>query len=80
MTVKASRDYFLVVMSPLQHIRINVFDASQAEMAELAGVTQSAVSKWESGARVPLMTALINIRREARRRDLPWDDSWFFER
>lgn len=66
-------------MTPWEHIRTKVFRCTQHEMAEIAGVSQGTISKWESGQQAPLSTALKNIRRAAHRRAIPWSDAWFFE-
>lgn len=66
-------------MTPIEHIRKNVFDVSQVVFAEIAGTTQASVSRWERGELEPGRAELIRIRQEARERDLPWHDSWFFE-
>ena len=66
-------------MNPLLHIRKNVFDVTQVEMAAIAEVSQGTVSKWESGALAPDRHELGRIRQEAARRGLTWDDAWFFE-
>ena len=65
-------------MNAMAAIRLKVFRVSQNEMARIAGVSQSTVSKWEAGSQIPLATALRNIRSEAMRRHVPWDDKWFF--
>jgi transcriptional regulator with XRE-family HTH domain len=66
-------------MNTLLRIRLEVFGVSQREMARIACVTQSTISKWESGRQIPLATALENIRREAKRRRVRWNDRWFWE-
>jgi DNA-binding transcriptional regulator YiaG len=66
-------------MNAMLHIRVNVFRVSQYEMARIAQVSQPTVSKWESGLHVPLSTALKNIRQEAKKRRVRWDDAWFWE-
>lgn len=66
-------------MNPMLHIRKNVFGVPQTEMAEIAAVSQGTVSKWENGALVPDHAELDRIRSEAMRRNLEWDDRWFFE-
>jgi DNA-binding transcriptional regulator YiaG len=66
-------------MNPMLHIRKNVFGVPQTEMAEIAAVSQGTVSKWENGALVPDRDELDRIRSEAMRRNLEWDDRWFFE-
>lgn len=66
-------------MNPLVHIRKVVFGATQAEMAEIARVSQGTVSKWEAGSLRPDSAELRRIRDEAAERGLSWDDKWFFE-
>jgi transcriptional regulator with XRE-family HTH domain len=66
-------------MNPLIRIRTQVFDASQSEMAAIAGVSQATISRWETGAGAPDLAALDRIRGEAIRRNLDWNDRWFFE-
>lgn len=63
-------------MNVWQRIRVNAFGVSQPEMARIAGVTQSTVSRWESGTHVPLLRVFAKIRSEAKRRRIKWDDSW----
>jgi transcriptional regulator with XRE-family HTH domain len=65
-------------MTPLHHIRVNVFRVTQVEMAAIAGVRQSTVSRWDNGANEPTRRKLQRIRDEAIRRGLQWDDRWFF--
>jgi transcriptional regulator with XRE-family HTH domain len=66
-------------MSPIKHIRKNLFDVSQAVFGEIAGMTQASVSRWETGEQTPSHTEMSRIRDEAKRRGLRWDDLWFFE-
>lgn len=65
-------------MNPLLHIRRDIFSLTQAEMADMAGVRQATVSRWERGLMSPTLKRLSRIRREAQRRKLPWDDNWLF--
>lgn len=65
-------------MSPIRHIRREVFKATQAEFATLAGVTQASVSRWEAGG-APSLDEMQAIRRAAAERDIEWNDAWFFE-
>ena len=65
-------------MNTMYRIRTVVFRCSQYEMAEIVGVSQGTISKWEAGASDPVL-ALRNIRKAAIRRAIPWDDRWFFE-
>jgi transcriptional regulator with XRE-family HTH domain len=63
----------------MYHIRAQIFHINQLEFAKLAGATQSMVSRWEAGVGDPKLSHLRSIREAARRRRIPWDDSWFFE-
>lgn len=66
-------------MSRLLYIRRHIFGVTQVEMAAIAGVRQSQVSRWENGHRRPSIVELERIRTEAVKRQLAWDDRWFFE-
>lgn len=66
-------------MNPLEHIRRNIFRITQNEMAQLAGVRQPTVSRWENGSLVPSLSQMRRIRAAAIRRGLSWDDRLFFE-
>lgn len=66
-------------MGPIEHIRIEVFKASQVEFAAIAGTTQASVSRWENGIQEPDLEEMARIRDEARKRGLAWEDRWFFE-
>lgn len=65
-------------MSTLKNIRKNVFKVTQSEFAELAGVTQASVSRWENGV-APSLEEMQSIRKAAADRGLEWADSMFFE-
>lgn len=52
---------------------------TQAELAKVADVAQSTVSKWENGQLEPSREELDRIRADAFERGLEWDDRWFFE-
>jgi DNA-binding transcriptional regulator YiaG len=65
-------------MNPIARIRKEVFGLSQAAMAELIGVSQATVSRWEAGKSSPNRAALGHIRSCAIVRRLPWDDRWLF--
>lgn len=67
-------------MHPIERIRREVFEMTQASFAEVAGVTQATVSRWERGEFEPSRDELSRIRDEARRKRLKWRDAWFFER
>jgi transcriptional regulator with XRE-family HTH domain len=66
-------------MSPIEHIRREVFQVSQAVFGEIAGTTQASVSRWEAGDQEPGLEEMARIRAEAHRRQIAWDDRWFFE-
>ena len=51
----------------------------QGQLAEIAGVSQGTVSKWEKGELEPSREELGRIRGEAQARGLDWNDSSFFD-
>lgn len=65
--------------APVKHIRQNILGVSQAELARVAGTTQSTVSRWESGEMEPDREQMAAIRKAAIDRGIQWQDSWFFE-
>lgn len=65
-------------MSNVRHIRQSIFGLTQREFAEVAGVTQASVSRWENGT-APSHPEMQAIRDAAIGRGIPWDDRWFFE-
>ncbi|MEJ0012830.1 MAG: helix-turn-helix transcriptional regulator [Bauldia sp.] len=66
-------------MSPIRDIRQHVLQLTQKELADLTGVKQPTVSRWESGLLQPSHNALRRIRAEAIRRRQSWDDAWLFD-
>lgn len=66
-------------MNPILRIRRKVLEVTQGDLAEIAGVSQGTVSKWEKGELEPSREELGRIRDEAQARGLDWSDSWFFE-
>lgn len=66
-------------MKPMERIRREVFKASQAGMAAIAGVSQGTVSRWEKGELEPDRGQMDRIREAAQERAIPWNDKWFFE-
>jgi transcriptional regulator with XRE-family HTH domain len=67
-------------MRPMLYVRKHVLGINQAEMAEIAKVSQGTVSKWEADeGPEPSRDALARIRSEIHRRRLDWQDRWFFE-
>jgi len=71
--------HIMSAMNQIVHIRKGVFSVSQAEFAEIAGTTQSSVSRWERGELEPSRSEMTRIREAAIARGLAWDDVWFFE-
>jgi predicted transcriptional regulator len=65
-------------MEPLRLIRAEIFGLSQVEFAEIAGVSQATVSRWETGELTPGLNELRRIREAAICRGLPWNDAVFF--
>jgi DNA-binding transcriptional regulator YiaG len=69
-----------LAMNRMLFIRETVFGCeTQADFAKLLGVSQGTVSKWEGGAE-PGYSAMALIREKARKKRIPWNDSWFFEK
>lgn len=64
-------------MNAMKNIRVAVFGVTQSEMAEMAGVTQATVSRWENGV-APSLDDMAAIRRAAISRGLEWSDALFF--
>jgi transcriptional regulator with XRE-family HTH domain len=64
-------------MNAIKAIRKHVFGVTQIEFAEIAGVKQSSVSRWEAGV-APTLDEMAAIRRAAVERGLPWSDEFFF--
>jgi transcriptional regulator with XRE-family HTH domain len=69
----------LGAMNVLRDIRRQVFGVSQVEMAQIAGVRQATISRWEHDIHAPSLPEMGRIRAEAIRRGLEWDDRWLFE-
>jgi transcriptional regulator with XRE-family HTH domain len=65
-------------MNALRYIRKHVFHVTQTEFAELAGVAQATVSRWENGV-APSLGEMHAIREAAKSRGIAWNDDWFFE-
>lgn len=66
-------------MNAFERIRRMHLGLSQAALAEIAGVDQSTVSRWEAGHASPSFWQLLAIRDHAREKAIEWSDSWFFE-
>ncbi|WP_442872846.1 helix-turn-helix transcriptional regulator [Aurantimonas sp. C2-3-R2] len=65
-------------MSPIKRIRLHVFKLKQKDFADLAGVQQSTVSRWEAGTSLS-WPEMQRIREAASKAGIRWDDKWFFE-
>lgn len=65
-------------MNAMRHIRKSLFGLTQAEFAEIAGVGQATVSRWENGV-APSLEEMQAIRRAAFARNMEWNDRVFFE-
>jgi transcriptional regulator with XRE-family HTH domain len=67
-------------MNAVEYIRTRIFQLKQAPFAEVAGVSQPTVSRWErEPGSEPNRDEMERIRSAAISRRLPWDDSWFFQ-
>jgi len=60
-------------------IRKRVFGMSQAEFARALDVSQSTVSRWETGALEPSRQEMAAVRDLASSRGVTWSDRWFFD-
>ena len=78
LTYYASR-HRLFRMSTMKHVRTVVLGLSQTEFAEVTGVNQATVSRWDQDKAFPDLKAMRKIREFAKSRDIPWDDSVFFD-
>lgn len=68
----------MATVTPIKNIRVNLFGATQAEFALIAGSTQPTVSKWERGELSPNLEEAARIAREAKTRGLDWNSDLFF--
>lgn len=66
-------------MNTLKRIRVEIFSLNQVEFARVAGVSQSTVSRWESGEIAPGLSSLRRLRKAALEAGAPWDDSLILE-
>lgn len=66
-------------MNIMKRIRTEILAVKQREMAVIAKVSQATVCKWENGELEPGLTEMSLIRAEAERRQIPWNDAWFFK-
>jgi transcriptional regulator with XRE-family HTH domain len=65
-------------MNLMLHIRKEVLRLSQAQLAEVAGVSQATVSRWERGQWEPNRDELARIWSWARENDVALSDAAFF--
>lgn len=67
-------------MNAIHQVRKLVFGVTQQQFAEIAGVQQSMVSRWENGQSAPTLEEMNRIRAEAGNRKLKrrWRDDLFF--
>ena len=66
--------------TPTRNIREKAFQAkTQAEFSEMIGITQSAVSRLETGEYNMSTNVQRLIRQQAKERGLAWNDSWLFD-
>lgn len=66
------------MMTPASHIRRNVFGcATQQAFADLLGVTQATVSRWEVDGFISRRGQKA-MRSAAETRGIGWDDRWLF--
>lgn len=61
------------------HLRENVFKTTQSQFALILGVSNSQVSRWESGQQEPGWEPLARLRAFAHLAHLEWRDEWLFE-
>jgi predicted transcriptional regulator len=66
-------------MNAISHIRKNLLNVTQGAMADIAGVQQATISRWESGELSPSLEQMRRIRCALIERDIRWSDAWFFD-
>lgn len=64
-------------MTAIETIRRDLFGVSQARFAEIAGVNQATVSRWERGGS-PSLSDIARIRAAAIAEGLEWSDEALF--
>lgn len=70
--------YMHTCMNAIIHIRKTVLNVTQGALANIAGVQQATVSRWESGDSSPDLDQLGKIRAALIERGISWNDEWFF--
>ena len=68
-TIKPARE-------AMRSLRVGTFQVSMSTLAELAGVSTSQVSRWESGDQIPDYTALARLRLHAIEAGIAWPKSF----
>lgn len=66
-------------VDPIKYVRDEVLQITQAQLAEIAGVTQATVSRWEKGQLEPGRGELRRIKQAVLDKGAAWDDRWVFE-
>jgi DNA-binding transcriptional regulator YiaG len=69
----------IVGMNAIARIRKSRLKLSQAAFAAALGVSQSAVSRWETGETELSLSEMNKIRDLAAARGIAWNNDWFFE-
>ena len=65
--------------NPVRYVRLAVFRCSTiSDFAREIGANRVNASRWESWGHFPY-SAMLKIRKLAKKRGLNWDDSYFFE-
>lgn len=68
------------MMNTVKYIRKNIFKVTQSDFADLVGVTQATVSRWEKDNETasPSLIDMRAIREAAQKRGIRWNDTYFF--
>jgi transcriptional regulator with XRE-family HTH domain len=66
-------------MNRIRTIRVDVLGYSQKQLAEIAGVAQATVSRWENGVDTPTLAQAAQIAQAIRARGLRFDERAFFD-
>lgn len=63
----------------MAYIRKRILQMRQAEFADALNISQSTVSRWETGALEPSRQEMSAIRALATSKGIEWNDGWFFD-
>lgn len=66
-------------MNIIEYVKKHTLKCTDAELAEICDVSRMAVMRWRKGVVIPHFQYIIKLRAEIVRRDLPWDDSYWFD-